>query len=83
MAGEDITLTSADTDQILVQGYRLNDAAFQAAYHTLSQQTMELKSYSDSRIEGSINVKKAGTLLLSVPDDEGWHVFGGWGRSGL
>lgn len=74
-AGEDITLTSADTDQILVQGYRLNDAAFQAAYHTLSQQTMELKSYSDSRIEGRINVKKAGTLLLSVPDDEGWHVF--------
>lgn len=74
-AGEDITLISADTDQILVQGYRLNDAAFQSAYHTLSQQTMELKSYSDSRIEGSINVEKTGTLLLSVPDDEGWHVF--------
>lgn len=74
-AGEDIVVSSSDTDLLQVQGYAWNDDAFTQVYQTLSEQTMTLDSYSDANIKGHIDVKKAGNLLLSVPNDPGWHVY--------
>lgn len=74
-AGTDITLTSPDTGRLEVQGYAWNDEAFAQVYQTLCAQTMILDDYSDTRINGHIDVKEAGSLMLSVPNDAGWEVL--------
>ena len=55
--------------------YRLNFKAMCTAYETLSEQTMSLEKMTDRRIVGSIDVRQAGRLILSVPADEGWTLY--------
>lgn len=73
--GQDILLSSTEGTLPWIQGYRLNDDAFAEAYGTLSRQTMELVSCSDTTVEGRIQVTDAGNLCFSIPDDEGWQVY--------
>lgn len=73
-AGTDITVRSSDTLLLSVQGYAWNAEAFSTVYDTLSEQTMTTDYYSDTKIKGHIDVKKAGNLVLSVPNDAGWSV---------
>lgn len=73
-AGTDIKLTSPDINVVQVQGEIMNMEAFEQAYHTLNQNTMEVTSYTDTTLEGVIDVEKAGNLLLTVPADPGWTI---------
>ncbi len=58
-----------------VQVYRLDMEAFLSAFEKLNAQTMELDVFEDTRIEGHIDVKKAGNLLLSIPKEDGFSVY--------
>ena len=35
---------------------------------------MEITGFSEHKVQGRINAKEAGVLLLSVPYDEGWSI---------
>lgn len=75
-AGDSIEITnSSQVSDFKVQVYQLNLEALNQAYQKLNAQTLDLTSCSETRIEGNINVKKAGDLIISIPMEPGWRVF--------
>ncbi len=74
-AGTDITLTSPDINVLQVQGEQMNLESLNTAYRKLSERTMELGEFTDTSVEGYIEVEKAGNLLLSIPAEKGWSVY--------
>lgn len=55
--------------------YRINPEQWQKAYDILSQQQMEVTSYTDTTVEGTINVKEDGLFFTSIPYDSNWHLY--------
>jgi uncharacterized membrane protein YfhO len=74
-AGESVAITNAKDEEISFYVYRLNLDAVDAAYRTLSEDTLELKSLSDTCVEGTIDVGQAGSLVLSIPSQSGWTLY--------
>ncbi len=75
-AGEKIELTNtSNVSDFQVSVYGLNMEALQEAYEKLGEQTMVLDGFSDTVMEGHIQVKNAGNLVLSIPKEDGWRVF--------
>lgn len=44
-------------------------------YNVLANQGMEVTSYSDTRIEGTISTQKDGIFMTSIPYDDGWAIY--------
>jgi uncharacterized membrane protein YfhO len=74
-AGETISISNTADETLTITAYRLNMDAFKTAFDTLNQQTMELTSFSDTSVDGHITVEKAGRLILSIANEEGWQVY--------
>ena len=74
-AGTKVHITNLNAETIEYHVYRLNFKAMCTAYETLSEQTMSLEKMTDRRIVGSIDVRQAGRLILSVPADDGWTLY--------
>ncbi len=74
-AGEEIAITNSGEETVSFYVYKLNEEAVQQAYDTLNQQTMELISFSDTQIEGVIDVQQEGRLIFSIPNEEGWTLY--------
>lgn len=55
--------------------YRFNEACFEQAHRILSEQTMKVTSYSDTKLTGEIEVKEAGKLVTSIPYEAGWTLY--------
>ncbi len=73
--GDVITISNANDEEIDYNLYRLNMAALDEAYQTLSKQTMELVSINDTKIEGKIEVQTPGRLILPIPSEPGWMLY--------
>jgi uncharacterized membrane protein YfhO len=74
-AGDVITITNTKSEEISFRLYRLNTDALDAAYRTLSGDTLELTSFSDTRVEGTITASVDGRLVLSIPAQSGWTLY--------
>lgn len=74
-AGDEIQIKNTKEECLNITAYRLNLDAVEAAYQTLNAQTMELTSFSDTKIAGKIQVEEAGRLIFSIADDDGWKLF--------
>jgi uncharacterized membrane protein YfhO len=74
-AGTQVSITNTNGEQISYHLYRMDFEALDAAYATLSAQTMELTTFTDRTVEGQITVTDAGRLVLSIPADEGWELY--------
>lgn len=74
-AGSTLWIRNEKNENLRLTVYRLNEEALREAYETLSEQTMELTAFSDTKIEGTIQVQKAGRLIFSVPYEEGWSIY--------
>jgi uncharacterized membrane protein YfhO len=74
-AGDELSITNSGNETISFYVYRLNEEAMEQAYETLSSQTMELTSFSDTQVEGQIDVEQEGRLILSIPDEAGWTLY--------
>lgn len=44
-------------------------------YNVLANQGMEVTSYCDTRIEGTISTQKDGIFMTSIPYDDGWAIY--------
>lgn len=51
------------------------DDQFGQAYSILSNQSMHMTKFSDTKIEGTITAMKDGVFMTSIPYDEGWTVY--------
>ena len=55
--------------------YALNTQLFEQIYSQLSAGQLEIESFSDTKIEGSVNAAQDGLLYLSIPYEKGWSVY--------
>lgn len=55
--------------------YSLNQDAFKKGYNYLKASSLNIDSFSDTEITGSIVAKKNSYLYSSIPYDEGWSVY--------
>lgn len=77
-AGEKLTITveheKGGVAPITSLVYGFDDAAWQKAYHQLDDETFDVTFHSDTKVEGTIDVKEAGMCVLSIPYEKGWIV---------
>lgn len=73
-AGDEITISNSNEEELSFTVLKLNLDAVNEAYKTLSQQTMVTESFSDTSIQGYIEVEEAGRLIFSIPNEEGWTL---------
>ncbi len=74
-AGDTIQIKNTINQTLSLKAYKLNLEVLADAYDTLQQQTMELTSFSDTKITGKVNVKEAGRMILSIANDNGWTLY--------
>lgn len=66
-----------DTDEtpaIHLAAYRMELSVLEEVVEKLSVQHMENIVYDSTHVEGEISMEQAGTVVLSVPYEEGWKV---------
>lgn len=68
-----VTLKESQTE-VTASAYVCDDADYQEMHALLADEQLELAVAEDGKIRGTVTAKDAGTLLLSVPYDEGWKV---------
>ena len=74
-AGDRIHISNTNMETIYFSVYKLNTDVVEQCYHTLNRQTMELTSMTDRSVEGTVDVKETGRLVLSIPADAGWTLY--------
>lgn len=70
----DITISSGDSGYIDFYAYGFDEAEFQRGYDRLKADSLQVKSFTDTKISGTIDVSDNGILYTSIPYDEGWTV---------
>ncbi|MDO4343233.1 MAG: YfhO family protein [Eubacteriales bacterium] len=72
-----ITIKYKENDQtpVPVRVYTCTDEEYQAVYEKLAANQMENVQESGNKLSGTIHADQAGTLLLTIPYDEGWSVL--------
>jgi uncharacterized membrane protein YfhO len=79
-AGEEISaefLIAQDGSQsggFNIRCYGLDDAVFQKGYDKLKKARLNVTKFTDTHIEGTVNMAQDGLLFTSIPYDEGWHI---------
>ena len=58
-----------------IMTYALKTTEFEQAYSNLADEQLEITSFSDTEITGSITALKKGVLYLSIPYEKGWKVY--------
>lgn len=48
---------------------------FQAFYHVLANQSMQVTKFGDTKIEGTISALEDGVFMTSIPYDDGWTMY--------
>lgn len=54
--------------------YSLNQDVFEKAYNIYMESVLDITSFDDTKIEGTINVAEDGILYTSIPFENGWTV---------
>ena len=73
-AGDRIHISNTNMETIYFSVYKLDTDVVEQCYNTLNRQTMKLTSMTDRSVEGTIDVKNEGRLVLSIPADQGWTL---------
>ncbi|MCR4717479.1 MAG: YfhO family protein, partial [Lachnospiraceae bacterium] len=55
--------------------YRLDENAFVTLYDKLKSNEMDIESYTDSSITGTINSKGDHLVFTTIPYDKGWNIY--------
>lgn len=71
---DDIINVSAENPMQL-KAYILDEALFNQAIDKLNHDSINIDSWSDTKITGTVNASYDGTFLLSIPYDAGWTVY--------
>ncbi|MDD6727717.1 MAG: YfhO family protein [Eubacteriales bacterium] len=80
-AGEEVVISldggamEADDGYYNIFCYSVDDKVLENGYNYLSSNAIEVTSYSDTQITGTINCKDSSYIYTSIPYDEGWSVY--------
>lgn len=74
-AGTQIRIADKDGEEALnAMVYTMDANKFIDAFNLLNSQGLNVTSYTDTTITGTINVNEAGILMLSIPYDPSWTL---------
>lgn len=77
-AGEKVTIKIAYEEgkagDITAYTYGMDQAAWDRAYVSLADETLQVSDYGDTFIEGSITAKQDGYFITSIPYEKGWKL---------
>ncbi len=78
-AGEVISITVEINDVDIgccgLNLYRLNPELWQTAYERLASQQLQVESFENTSLEGTITMEQEGLVLATIPQDGGWEVY--------
>ncbi len=72
--GKTISLNSKNGQPLNLSLYKLDESVLKEFINRLNNQTMTVNSYDETHINGTIDVKSSGQLILSVPYEPGWTL---------
>lgn len=78
--GEKITVSldcgsiDANESYFEIYAYSIDKNVLDSAYDFLNAGKLNVTSYSDTQIDGTIDARYNGTLYTSIPYDEGWSI---------
>lgn len=55
--------------------YSFNTEKWQTVYNKLSSSGLEVTSFKNTRVEGTISMENTGIVYTSIPQDDGWKVY--------
>lgn len=70
-----ISLTTTDDAAFQATAYYLNENALISLIKNLQEEQLQVTSYSDTGLEGTIDVQQDGLFFLSIPYDPGWSLY--------
>ena len=75
--GQEVILQSKTDGNPAMQAeiWRFDPEAMEEIYQCLSQSPLELSSWTDTGLAGSINTPEGGTMFTSIPYDKGWKIW--------
>lgn len=75
--GSRVMIESGDDDVSSIQfyAYSYNNDVFLDTFHTLNEHGLELTSFTDTKLKGTITAATDGTMYTSIPYDKGWKVY--------
>lgn len=75
-AGDTVTLHSKTEGQsVSADVYRFDYNALREVQDVLQEESLELTSWKDTKLSGTITTEKGGVMMTSIPYDPGWKVF--------
>ncbi len=72
---DNITLNTSDDTSFHATAYYLNEDALIRLLKDLQEEQLQVTSYSDTRLQGTIDVQEDGLFFLSIPYDPGWNLY--------
>ena len=67
-----MTCKSKEDSKMNIRAAMLDDTVFRNGYDILSASTLELTSFENTHVEGTIHCDRAGLLYTSIPQDGNW-----------
>lgn len=75
-AGDTVTLHSKTEGQsVSADVYRFDYNALRELQDVLQDESLELTSWKDTKLSGTITTEQGGVMMTSIPYDPGWKVF--------
>lgn len=75
-AGDTVTLHSKTEGQsVSADVYRFDYNALRELQDVLQDESLELTSWKDTKLSGTITTEEGGVMMTSIPYDPGWKVF--------
>ncbi len=71
---DSVVLTSEQDTAFMASAYIFRYDNLNTMVQLLSQQGLEVTSYSDTSLTGTVNAQEDGLLFLSIPYDNGWSL---------
>ena len=70
----DLTCKADENSNMTIKPALIDDAVFRQAYDVLSASTLNLTSFTSTKVEGTISCNRNGLLYTSIPQNGNWSV---------
>lgn len=74
-AGKEIVLTCKENEILDARAYRFEEEALKEITHILKDGGITVTKWEDVKIQGTVNLDRAGAFFTSIPYDKGWKIL--------
>ncbi|MBR2038157.1 MAG: YfhO family protein, partial [Lachnospiraceae bacterium] len=76
-SGETATVEEVDTEKgfSTFEAYEVNLDVLERILTELGEESLHIRSHGEGFIKGEVTLTEPGKLVVSIPMDEGWHIY--------